>query len=185
MNKLNIVVKKTHKIPDKSLISNRAEQFHYIDSFQSSYIGKKTNINNIGRVFLSCGPKWADTLMDIRDKVVGIFGLKTQSDSSKMGLCPNDYIFEKGEQIGIFKLFDINESELILGEDDKHLSFRFSILYKVIDDKNIISLTTVVEFKNLFGRLYFVPVKPVHQLIVKKTLKEMINKLDNNTLPSL
>jgi hypothetical protein len=40
-------------------------------------------------------------------------------------------------------------------------------------------ITTMVEYKNIFGRIYFLPVKPIHQLIVKGTLKKMIKKIEN------
>ena len=60
-------------------MKNDEKSFHYIDSFQSQNLIIKTDndVISIGRLFLTSGPKWADSLMLIRDKVVGVFGLKT------------------------------------------------------------------------------------------------------------
>ena len=89
---------------------------------------------------------------------------------------------EPGERLGMFKLYGKTENELILGEEDKHLKFRVSILTDdEIAHKNrqYLMITTAVEFTNLFGRIYFFPVKPFHQLIVRTTLKRMVKQIGN------
>ncbi len=176
------MITKGKKIPENSALKEVNMASHYVDSFQSEYLEQISDydILGIGRLFFSCGPKWADNLMLLRDKIVGVFGLKTSSQINSGHRNINTFKFEPGEQLDIFRLYDKTENELILGEDDKHLNFRFSLL---LDSHNIdvnhkrIVLTTLVEYKNLFGRLYFLPVKPFHQLIVKATLKDMIRKI--------
>lgn len=154
------------------------KSFHYIDSFESQYAicPYEYDIISIGNLFLTSGPRWADNLMAFRDKIASIFGLKTTSHKD------GNFNFEPGGQLDIFKLYERTDNELIMGEDDKHLSFRVSLLLDSISNgtnKKRIILTTMIEYKNLFGKLYFIPVKPFHQLIVKGTLKEMIRKIEN------
>lgn len=88
---------------------------------------------------------------------------------------------EKGEQIGLFKVFDKTTNELILGEDDKHLNFRVSLLIDSQNesktDKKLI-ISTTVKFNSWFGRLYFLPVRPFHKLIVPSMLKGIINDIE-------
>jgi hypothetical protein len=61
-----------------------------------------------------------------------------------------------------------------MGEDDKHLNFRASVLK---DKTNgTVSLTTVVHYNNLWGRVYFFPVKPFHKIIMKALLKRYLRK---------
>ncbi len=165
-------------------MKNDENSFHYIDSFQSENIIIRTDndVISIGRLFLTSGPKWADSLMLIRDKVVGVFGLKTSEQLTAEARNPDNFKFQVGEQLDIFKVYAKTENELVLGDDDKHLSFRVSLLLDCKNNdigKKKIMITTMVEYKNIFGRIYFLPVKPIHQLIVKGTLKKMIKKIEN------
>jgi hypothetical protein len=178
------MLEKQNRIPDQSITKDDELLYHYVDSFRSNYKSQGTeyDIISIGKIFFTSGPKWADYLMSLRDKIVGVFGLKTASTLTAEQKSVDNYKFEPGEQLGIFKLYVRTENELVMGEDDKHLSFRFSILHDCINDN--ITLTTMVEFKNIFGRLYFMPVKPFHQLIVKRTLKDMIRTIENENTGS-
>ena len=116
------------------------------------------------------------------DQGVGVFGLKTSEQLTAEARNPDNFKFQVGEQLDIFKVYAKTENELVLGDDDKHLSFRVSLLLDCKNNdigKKKIMITTMVEYKNIFGRIYFLPVKPIHQLIVKGTLKKMIKKIEN------
>jgi len=178
------MIKKLNKIPDFSILKKDEKIFHYVDCFQSQNLTINTDCDviSIGRLFLTSGPKWADSLMLIRDKVVGVFGLKTSNQLTAESINPDNFKFKVGEQLDIFKVYKITENEIILGDDDKHLGFRVSLLLDSrnnITGKKTIMITTAVEYKNVFGRIYFLPVRPIHQLIVKDTMREIIRKLNN------
>lgn len=172
------MIKEQVTIPILSIMKENEKTFHYVDSFESQHIVSmsKYDITGIASLFLTSGPSWANNLMAIRNKIVKIFGLKTSIQKNK-----GDFIFEVGKQLDIFKLFNMTENELIMGEDDKHLCFRVSILLDSVNNetnKSKVVVTTMVEFKNLFGKLYFWFVKPFHHLIVKGTLIDMIQKIN-------
>lgn len=112
-----------------------------------------------------------------RNKIVSLFGLKTPS-SNLDRTSIKDFDFQVGKQIGLFKVFALTEKEIILGEDDKHLDFRVSLLVESKEEKHFINITTSVKFKNIFGRLYFLPVKPFHQLIVPTMLKGILRQIE-------
>ena len=82
-------------------------------------------------------------------------------------------------------MFTKTENEVILGEDDKHLNFRVSLILnpkgKKTENKALI-VSTTVEFNNWFGRLYFLPVRPFHKLIVPTILKGMIRDLEKQSV---
>jgi hypothetical protein len=63
-------------------------------------------------------------------------------------------------------------------EDDKHLKFRTSVL--IDREKSEVYLTTVVKYNNWGGRLYFIPVKPVHRILVKSQFKKKMATLHCN-----
>lgn len=168
-------------IPVGSIL--KKEDFDYIDSFQGVICSpvKDVDIIEVGNLFLSSGPDWANSLMVVRDSIVGAFGLKTGAQMIKEQDKEKTLNFVPGERVGLFKVFEKTENELIMGEDDAHLDFRVSIF---VDEhtgdtrKSLLSLTTTVIFKNWFGRLYFFPVQFFHRLIVKATLKKMLRKIN-------
>jgi hypothetical protein len=175
------MIEKKMTIPAGSILKN--EDFDYIDSFQGVICSpvKDVDIIEIGNLFLSSGPDWANSLMVVRDSIVGVFGLKTGAQMIKEQDKEKTLNFVPGESVGLFKVFKKTENELIMGEDDAHLDFRISIFIdKHTSDtsKSSLSLTTTVVFKNWFGRLYFLPVQFFHQLIVKATLKRMLRKIN-------
>jgi len=182
------MIRKTTIIPAMSKLKFDEKSFHYIDSYMGQYLTNSHDytITDIGELFFNSGPKWADFLMSIRDKIVGLFGLKTASTISEEERNHVVLKFEEGEQLNIFKLYSKSESELIMGDDDKHLNFRVSLLLDSTDvdsKKKKILITTVVTYRNWLGKIYFIPVKPFHTLIVKETMKRMIHKIESDTIP--
>lgn len=183
-----MLIQKT-EIPSQSILGNTKRAFDYIDSFQCSFSEKRqeSSITKIGTLFMSGGPKWADTLLAIRDKIVKPFGLKTSDQITGKPTQPDDIKYELGERLGIFKLFEKTENEIVLGEDDTHLNFRVSLLLDPVageTDEKRLSITTAVTFNNLFGRIYFLPVKPFHRLIVRKTLRNIVHQIESETVGS-
>jgi hypothetical protein len=171
-----------NKIPNGSIIKNEESSFDYIDSYQGVFQDKsqQADLAKVLKLFISTGPKWAGTLMSIRDKVVKPFGLSTSEPATDKQIKHVNY--EIGEQAGIFKILDKADNEIIMGQDDKHLNFKVSILLEAIandTDKKKLSITTAVKFNNILGKLYFLPVKPFHRLIVRDSLKNIIRRIEN------
>jgi len=101
-------------------------------------------------------------LVALRDTLVAGFGLKT---SSKLR---NDVM---ADRLDFFRVYDRRPHEIILGEDDRHLDFRLSIL---VDESAVcrrLVATTVVTFNHLAGRAYIAAIAPFHRLIVKSSLR--------------
>lgn len=160
-------VKRVKEIPDSSLIKIGFDNIDYWDSYKTERIVSGT-IENITTDMFEL-PNWANILLSIRNRAVKIFGLKTDSTKSV-----NDPVnFVVGSKAGFFNVIDRNENEIVLGENDKHLNFRVSVLIKKQDAISVIYLITIVKFNNIWGWIYFLPVKPFHQLIIKTMLKNL------------
>ncbi|MDR1338982.1 MAG: DUF2867 domain-containing protein [Prevotellaceae bacterium] len=158
------VIVKADKIPDKSIISNGFGKTDYCDSYR---IVKQTNETVDGittQIFRM--PGWVIGLMKIRNGIVEIFGLRSGENVKEAAYYP------VGSKAGYFTVTERNANEIIMGEDDRHLYFRTSVL--IDREQSFIYLTTIVRFHNLWGRIYFLPVKPLHRLIVKSLLKRQI-----------
>lgn len=178
-------IKKT-EFPEKSILSPGKKDFDYMDSFQGELTDSDGNIDisEIGKTFFTSGPKWGKKMFAFRNRVMGLIGLKTGYEGEKQPT-EKDFQCEVGERAGLFKIFDKTSSEIVLGEDDKHLDFRVSLLIdKTSKDANQNSLTisTTVKFHNWWGVLYFLPVRPFHKLIVPAMLKNMIGQLEKKKL---
>lgn len=154
--------------------------YHYADSYASSfeYLNAKLKIEDVGKAFFSSGPAWIEKLFELRNAVVKIFGLKTGGSTMSRPQMLEAVKCEPGEKMGLFKVFEKTADEIILGEDDKHLDFKVSLLLRKAESNNFtIIISTVVIFHNWWGRFYFLPVKPFHQFIVPAMLKNIILKI--------
>jgi hypothetical protein len=171
------------RFPEKSLLFADHEKYDYIDSFGGVFsdMENKVGIEDIAADFLKPLPRWVDALMNLRDMIVSLVGLKTSS-KSKWENQPKNFQFIPGEQIGFFNVYDRTDNELVLGEDDKHLNFRISLfLENQANDpsKKLVAITTVVTFNNWLGSFYFFFVKPFHKRIVPAMMKKDFDQLSN------
>jgi hypothetical protein len=130
----------------------------YLDVF-SAPLPRDATLEEVARRVLAGRPP---RLMRLRDALVRPFGLKT---SPKGARAPPR--FATGERIGLFTLFARSEDELLLGEDDRHLDFRLCL--RVSEGQ--VTLTTLVHFRNVWGRVYFFLVRPFHGIIVQRMLR--------------
>jgi hypothetical protein len=112
-------------------------------------------------------PTWVAVLMRIRDAIVMAFGLKT-SWSLLSANTPSTT-----PRIGLFRIYSRHPDEIVLGEDDRHLDFRLSVLRTVAASASGASLVvaTTVQCHNLLGRTYIGIVAPFHRVIVRATLR--------------
>lgn len=157
--------------------------YDYVDCFQGEYSDKNNSIGiaQVGTAFFKSKPKWITVLMNMRNRIVKPFGLKTNGGTEDKNIKSNDLRFEEGHRFGIFKVFNKSENELIVGENDKHLDFKISVLLNPIiseSGKKSLSITSAVKFNNRFGRFYFTIIKPLHKIIVPAILKGVIIELE-------
>lgn len=161
------IVRKVDGTPRNSLIINDFEKFDYCDSF---LISKKT-VDTVDAITTSLFilPWWVNLLMGIRNAVVKVFGLKT-GDIEDTSI--NSH-YDIGSRAVYFTVIDRNDNEIVMSENDRHLNFRTSVLIERSGVNSSIYLTTMVKFNNIWGRLYFILVKPFHRIIIKSLLKRL------------
>lgn len=174
---------KRSKLPDTSILNSNDKTYNYVDSFEGMLSDHEKIFKpaDIGKAFFSSGPKWVEKLFDLRNKIVSAFGLKHSENLAGRQHLLDSFKCEPGEQLGLFRVYNKTDNEVIIGEDDKHLNFRVSLfLEDAKSDKpnRRLTVSTTVEFNNWLGRLYFLPVKPFHKLIVPAILKGIIKELE-------
>ncbi|WP_062060853.1 DUF2867 domain-containing protein [Aquimarina longa] len=149
--------------PQTKGINNALHKVDFTDTFSTT--NHKNNLEEIARLIFETTPTWVSYLFRIRNFIVSFIGLKT-------GI-PKDYNtnFKLGGYIGFFSIYTILENEIILGANDKHLNFRVSI-FNSEESKYNIKVATLVEYKNLFGKVYMTIITPFHRIIVKRMVQQ-------------
>lgn len=165
---------------DDFLDGIKAGYYDYIDSYEYVITDKnnKIGISDLAKVFDESGPQWFEYLFVLRNKIVSLFGLKTSA--SPIGNNDNNGS-EPGVKAGIFKVFGKTETEMVLGEDDKHLDVRIVLLLKRSrqnEEEKEITVATVVKLHNRLGRCYFFFIKPFHQTVIPFILKRKFRQLE-------
>lgn len=101
-------------------------------------------------------PRWAASLLSLRNAIVRPFGLKTEADP---GL----------PSVGLFPIRKDDPQEFILGLDDRHLDFRIT----VFREAGRLYLSTWVRPHNIWGRAYLALVMPAHRIISRGAAARM------------
>lgn len=111
--------------------------------------------------------------MSIRNNAVSALGLKNLGTLSQLDQAKLASAYKPGDRVGIFTLIANNADEVLLGDKDKHLNIVLSV-HKAVDVNSgrvLVTVTTVVHVHNWLGRLYMLPVTPMHRVIAPTVLK--------------
>ncbi len=73
-------------------------------------------------------------------------------------------------RVDFFPILEEEENEIILGENDRHLDFRMSLMRIPTDSNTKIVATTVVHVHNRPGQAYIDVIPPFHYLVVRRSL---------------
>ncbi len=170
---------KVSAFPPNSVINETFGKIDYIDTYKVPiYDYQEYSIDYITALFFISLPAWIKMLLSFRNFIVKFFGLKG-GGISKLKEPDESIYFPIGSEAVIFKVQNRNINEIVLAENDKHLNFRTSLLIENVAEKDYgyLYCSTIVQYNNIFGRLYFFPVKPFHKLIIKTMLKIVSEKL--------
>ena len=70
-----------------------------------------------------------------------------------------------------------NDEEIVICKNDRHLCFRVGVYCSLPEDGwQEVAVTTVVNFNNLLGRIYFVAIWMFHKILVKSLFRKAIKE---------
>ena len=153
-------------VPNESIVYDYISQVDYSDAYKMKLNDTSLSAEEIYIRIFSHVPSWVINLMKIRDKIVSLFGIKMSDDVG------HKKVLIVGEKAGIFLIHHIKEEEIIAGEDNMHLDFRVSVL-KQDDD---VTISTLVHYNNLLGKVYMSIISPFHKMAVKAIMKNALTK---------
>ena len=104
-------------------------------------------------------PPWLKFLYKIRNFLVKPFGIKISRSFA-------DFIIAQ------------NTNEIVLHSSNKHLDFYVSVFCSdKTDSGQSASITTLVKFNNVMGKVYFAAIWVFHRFIVSRMLKRAVKVL--------
>lgn len=130
----------------------------WCDRFQGEMMRTGITSLDVSRLLLDHPPPWIRSLMALRNRVVALFGLRMVEIAA-------------GTSAGGFPVLSSTPQRTVLGFDDRHLDFRIVVDLEEKEYRQLVSVTTIVRRKNLFGRLYLLVVGPFHRRIVPATMR--------------
>ena len=108
--------------------------------------------------------------MALRNRLVGLVGLKNVGAMERNNERPAE-AYRAGDRLGIFTVLETDETELLMGIDDRHLDVRVAVV-KPLDAGRFI-IATAVRIYNRLGRMYMAPVGRIHPLVVKAMMRRV------------
>ena len=95
-------------------------------------------------------PRWIVAAMAVRQAVVPLLGIaRAHSD--------------------VLSIRETSEDEVLVAADDRHLDFRCAIA--VDEPTRLLRVTTTVRLNGWRGRLYFLPVRIAHPIVVRSLIR--------------
>jgi hypothetical protein len=159
----------TQSIPPASEIAEFAKTASFADCYTAPNPWPERSAIDLFIQTVGNTPAWVNALMHLRNRIVSLLGLKNLGtlDEVKPG-----HTYRPGDRVGIFTLIYSSEAEVILGDLDKHLEVRLSVLkMQSSNGAEQLAVSTAVHEHNALGKIYMFFVGPIHKIIVPAVLR--------------
>ncbi len=163
-------------LPLASKIQQSLRAIDFCDAYQADLLNPQMTVKQACAAVFGYSPLWVKYLMQIRGFFASITGLKHEANGLSMSNASfNESQYQVGKRLGLFTIQSLSADELIMGDDDKHLNFRISVYKSVENGVSLITVSTVVEIHNWFGKAYMFIVKPFHKYIAKSMVQKAVD----------
>lgn len=133
------------------------------DAFRITVEGPALEARRAAEKMLARGPRWIESLLALRNRMVAPFGLKTPVPGKTKPV----------DSIGIFPVISETPERLVAGLNDKHLDFRVVVDVAASGQGQDVTATTLVRTHNLLGSVYLATIMPFHRMIVRALLRQV------------
>ncbi|WP_454877595.1 DUF2867 domain-containing protein [Serratia inhibens] len=164
--KRKVITDKVVELPDTITLVDK--HVDYL-SCQCHEIPKGITAQEAYITMTSSQPKWLSMLFSIRDILGKVGGVKAVKGFNKL----EKKDFEIHDKIHFFNIVEKSDDKLTLMLRDSHLDVCLCLVIvnsKLNSHTNELYLATSVKNKNIFGKLYMVPVSFMHPFIAKKLI---------------
>jgi hypothetical protein len=135
----------------------------FADAFRVTVADAKLDARGAAERIFSRSPRWVRVLIDLRNRIVAPFGLKTSAEREA----------KRSGMVGMFPVLNETPERLVAGFNDHHLDFRVVVDVVGAGEVREVTATTLVLTHNRLGRTYLAIIHPFHRLIVKSLLGQV------------
>jgi hypothetical protein len=135
----------------------------FVDAFSIALDDAALDARHAAEMMVARGPRWIEALLNLRNRLVAPFGLKTPAPTGTSAI----------DRVGIFPVISETPGRLVAGLNDKHLDFRLVVDVAAEANGCRVTATTLVLTHNLLGRTYLAIILPFHRLIVPSMLRQV------------
>lgn len=160
-------------VPAGSRIAQALPGADFADAYQFSDPAPEASVLQCYLSLVARTPAWMNALMGLRNRAVALVGLKNVGALGRLQPGKPASAYRVGDRVGIFSLLHLGDDEIILGDDDKHLRVRLSLVRRRSGGQALLVMSTVVHIHNRLGHAYMAVVGPVHQRIVPRLLAQV------------
>ena len=121
-------------------------------------------------------PAWFEGLMRLRNAGMRLLGMKHLGAIRSVPVHAPEGL-AVGDRLGIFTVRALAADGVVLGDSDRHLRVELSVELGPGHDNCQLQVSAVVHLHRPFGRLYMVPVAPLHRLIVPRLLERYARRM--------
>lgn len=121
--------------PVESQLHRNLDQAFYSDAFETDLVDASLTPVEIATRALASTPGWVERLVELRDRIASLFGLKQVGHLKLAGGGRSLREPAVGDAFSIFRVVFVDGSELVLGIDDTHLDVRMSFLRRFTDSR--------------------------------------------------
>jgi hypothetical protein len=145
-------------VPESALLVGALPGVEWSDAYAVSFPGRPPGHPQdwVDAIFHS-PPLWIGVLFGAREVLVRIVGIERGGSHA-------------------FDTVSANDDEVLIGIDQRHLSFRASVLL----EPTRVVLSTVVSVHNRRGRAYWALVRRIHPVVVRTMLTRAARTLSNS-----
>lgn len=171
------------QVPAGTAIHASLPGAHFFDAYevadgQPSHTALQAWLDVVART-----PRWTQMLMTVRNKLVRLVGLKDLGQlhdgyppaSGKSLREASSY--RVGDRVGIFRIRHLSDTEVLMGQDDRHLDVQVALTKHSgrteTSGAPTMVLSTVVHIHNTLGHAYMAVVTPFHRRIARAMVQRL------------
>lgn len=156
-------------IPARSALRPMQPHANFWDAYQVDLPSHPPSALHAYLDFTARTPKWIDALMTVRNAAVRLLKLKDVGKLANVPPPSSAAYLGPGDTVGIYTIRSVCEQEVVLEILDSHLDVVLSV-YRHEGVTARLTVSTLVFYHNRIGRLYMLPVAPMHKLVVRSIL---------------
>lgn len=159
--------------PPESTLAGRLAEATFHDAFEADLDDADLTPVEIALRFLRATPDWVEALLHIRNRAVRLFGLRDVGALGGVDGRPAG-AYAAGDRLSFFDIVSVGANELVLSADDRHLDVRIGFLKRRAAGRARYAVASWVRTHNMLGRAYMIPVGPIHALIVRRAMRDLV-----------